>query len=1614
MGDTSVGVSVVSLVGKLLDESACSDVPALLTWLAANQNACEVAMKASKEEEERLRDMVGLSRASSTSSAPNARRKSLRELRRERSGGGLSKRPPPAPLPSFDKFADRKPERHPSPQRQPSPQRKPNSNGSKGKTPPGSPSTFASKPSSLLQSVIKTVDSVLYRRESKKSDHPLLMSVAPAEGGGTMPNEEPNPSGNCVLSDVDEHDEVGDSDSDDGAPEVLLLGEKAVFERSQLLSSMSPPPLLPGSPGLDVAPPLNPLTLNFSTFTATTNNKSSGSIDTEARKQKKRSSKKRRNKASSRESSLSRMSRDSPEKVSSVYLASPSLSPKFGPKKRVTLESTGCQTEPLVIRLSDIQETRGVTGVVAFNNAVIPPPLQQCPNAPLSSSLSPKASHQSIKTQRVAFSVCDGDESLPSPPRSERSYFSDDCGSPGSPLHSPRKVGKKRGHQHHTTPQRKVSTSPQTTSPANQIIAIPPHLPALSVASDSCSEGELSPRAVALDRISKKGSVWSRMSRSSSLRLSKGVEELVGMKRNTSYATRTSMSTQPAAVSKGLVSPPVPHLLADYPPPPRPPPANITFSLDCKDQGSPLMHLSVPGGGGDGQRAPPSPSLSVLQLMDSVNILDPHAMPQDDRERHSFANALENGNLKGSFRRAGRSLSRHSTALSLSQSQSDSDRSHSSGQRSLSSAFMNRRGSYSSSNIALRARLSLAPASDNTPKGSDCGGTLFTSPRATTAGYQRTLCKNSTSFSLEEEEEVRRKEQEHEDMLAYEREDREAEDGIPLNEQQQGENRKIRLYHQIDRFWLPVVFLYSLYQLVMVPARIGLDSPAGAPMLVLDMVMDLIFFTEIFLRFNRPTEVRGMIISDSAVIRKRYLKKNFWWDVVTALPLDVIGLILYAQQGGNTSPWRHAPVIVSPLWRLNRLGLMRYADSQFTECSKLIYAGHPLLVRACRTFWAFTLTTHYVTCIFLAMQYYEGEEIGFFFTGMRGIYTGDISSQYFLGYDYCVKAMVGMGRPGKVMPQTDLEAIFCILQALLGVGIYAAVLSTVSNLIVENVSDDERWRRKINEITDILKYISNSGGELPADFTSEIREYFHHDFWVSRVLLGCIDTVMEDLPPRISRKVEKIVGGETLSRVTMFKQAIEESPAFLHFMLSRLEPKNFCKGEVVMQKGEEGHCMYFVMSGKLGVWSEETEAVVAVCPKGSSLGEIALLQDCRRTATVKALEMSSVFVLSREALEQAEDMFPTAIAHVRLEAESKLQKIKQGEIVGKVPLFAKYANDTAFINDVVGENLKFEVQPPDTTIVTKGAVGDKMYFVSQGKLSVLDDNGETVATLQDGSFFGEICILFDARRTATVVSKTHVVLFSLTRDAYAQIRKNYPDQAQSIQDVATQRYRSYVANELFKSVPYIADMLEEEEKFEADVNKSMSLPPSVSTQNAFECGRSIASEVSSSAPKASKFVDMLASCLHPRSLNDDECVVTVGQPLTEMIFVATGTVAVISENDVLEKCLEPGDMYGAMSLLFFHWAPDTLIALRPSVVYTLSLQDYRELLMTFKEAVVLKELGEEKLKCVVFERLLTVTNWGVMRAYYFKLLSHCRMVKFADLQLHSQQTRDVLRSIRRR
>ena len=80
-----------------------------------------------------------------------------------------------------------------------------------------------------------------------------------------------------------------------------------------------------------------------------------------------------------------------------------------------------------------------------------------------------------------------------------------------------------------------------------------------------------------------------------------------------------------------------------------------------------------------------------------------------------------------------------------------------------------------------------------------------------------------------------------------------------------------------------------------------------------------------------------------------------------------------------------------------------------------------------------------------------------------------------------------------------------------------------------------------------------------------------------------------------------------------------------------------------------------------------------------------------------------------------------------------------------------------------------------------------MYFISNGVVEVIGNDGEVTTTLSDGSHFGEICLLTEDRRVATIKTVTICDLFSLSKTNFQFLLEEFPEMRCALEAIALHR-----------------------------------------------------------------------------------------------------------------------------------------------------------------------------------------------------------------------------------
>eukprot|EP00752_Nemacystus_decipiens_P011818 g10487.t1 len=253
--------------------------------------------------------------------------------------------------------------------------------------------------------------------------------------------------------------------------------------------------------------------------------------------------------------------------------------------------------------------------------------------------------------------------------------------------------------------------------------------------------------------------------------------------------------------------------------------------------------------------------------------------------------------------------------------------------------------------------------------------------------------------------------------------------------------------------------------------------------------------------------------------------------------------------------------------------------------------------------------------------------------------------------------------------------------------------------------------------------------------------------------------------------------------------AIEQSVLFKNcgkedfsMLVEAFAPVSYPKGTQVITQNEKGDDFYVVEEGVLQcfvTFPGEKEEVEVRAPyvKGESFGELALMYNNPRAATLRAAEDCKLWSIQRSTVR-------SILTSIRGKMVASKIEMLGNVYIGEDSLKSKLS--TSDIEQLV-DALEEEEYADGQCIVREGEIGHFFYIVQSGEISVHKRGGEggdgrgeggggegssegigpQVSTLKPGSYFGERALLSDETRKATCVAIGRTVCLSLGREDFA-------------------------------------------------------------------------------------------------------------------------------------------------------------------------------------------------------------------------------------------------------
>jgi len=263
--------------------------------------------------------------------------------------------------------------------------------------------------------------------------------------------------------------------------------------------------------------------------------------------------------------------------------------------------------------------------------------------------------------------------------------------------------------------------------------------------------------------------------------------------------------------------------------------------------------------------------------------------------------------------------------------------------------------------------------------------------------------------------------------------------------------------------------------------------------------------------------------------------------------------------------------------------------------------------------------------------------------------------------------------------------------------------------------------------------------------------------------------------------VKKVVPKDYKTMAALTK-AIVKNVLFSHLdeqerseVFDAMFAESYLASETIIKEGDEGNYFYVLDAGEVEV-SKEGKFLTTIC-EGGSFGELALIYGTPRAATVKARTDVKLWVIDRDS-------------YRRILMGSTIRKRKMyEELLAKVSILENLDEwERLTIADAL-EPINFDA---GSAIVKQGERGDEFYIIVEGSAVVtqtIDSNEVKVGELGKSDYFGEIALLLDRPRAATVTGQTPLKCVKLDRARFERVLGPCAD----ILKRNIQRYHSYVS-----------------------------------------------------------------------------------------------------------------------------------------------------------------------------------------------------------------------------
>ncbi|OQR72773.1 potassium/sodium hyperpolarization-activated cyclic nucleotide-gated channel 1-like [Tropilaelaps mercedesae] len=459
-----------------------------------------------------------------------------------------------------------------------------------------------------------------------------------------------------------------------------------------------------------------------------------------------------------------------------------------------------------------------------------------------------------------------------------------------------------------------------------------------------------------------------------------------------------------------------------------------------------------------------------------------------------------------------------------------------------------------------------------------------------------------------------------------------------------GEERKLYFRFMIHpesalRINWDIFMLFLLViNMVVIPLDVAFFASHRYPFLVaVNIFSDIIYAVDLVLNFRTGVKVCKDPLQfslDPWTVAKRYLRRWFVIDLISAIPFDIIVILFRPDKGED---FKATLRLVHLLKLINLFKLLRF--------SRLIGYWHGLqenyflhssgvYLRICNLGLMMLCVVHWNACL----QFFVCAILGFpekSWVVKHKLQDATWLEQYMWAMFNAFSQMLCIGY-GQFNPEIASDMILTMMGMVGGATCYALLLGNIASLI-QNLDFSTRLRmEQMREVEDYMAYRS-----LPEDMRQKIRDYF------DRRYQGKVfdeERILNVLSEPLREMVMRQNCLEALRSVPLFGCSSVIDDSFIADLVTHLKYEFFQPSDFIIKKGSIGNKMYFLQSGRVHILTEQGPLWLR---DGAYFGEMCLLTQCERKVSVTAETYCSAFTLSVESFHEVLEKHPNIKAAIQ-------------------------------------------------------------------------------------------------------------------------------------------------------------------------------------------------------------------------------------------------------------------------------------------------------------------------------------------------------------------------------